>query len=76
MNKKSTLSKIGLGLTWSRMFEKKTIKAKLKVGYEFQQWWSMNQLRRPMDSDPSAFKNVSRNDLTFNGLVISLHIDI
>ncbi len=69
-------AKIGLGFTWSRMFEKKTIKAKLKVGYEFQQWWSINQLRRPMDTDPSAFKSVARNDLTFNGLVVSLHLDI
>ncbi|HEU64120.1 MAG: hypothetical protein KR126chlam4_00051 [Candidatus Anoxychlamydiales bacterium] len=69
-------AKIGLGFTWSKMFEKKTIKAKLKVGYEFQQWWSINQLRRSMDIDPSAFKVVSKNDLTFNGLVATLHIDI
>ncbi|NGX34623.1 MAG: hypothetical protein K1060chlam1_00976, partial [Candidatus Anoxychlamydiales bacterium] len=39
-------------------------------------WWSINQLRRPMDADPTAFKIVSRNDLAFNGLVVTINLDI
>ncbi|NGX63617.1 MAG: hypothetical protein KR126chlam6_01030 [Candidatus Anoxychlamydiales bacterium] len=68
-------AKIGLGFTWSRMFNNKTI-ATLEVGYELQQWWSMNQLRRFFDTDPTANDTVSRSDLTFNGLVVALRIDI
>lgn len=69
-------AQIGLGFTYYRLFHKNTIKAKLKIGYEFQQWWSINQLRRPMSSDPNGFKTASRNDLTFNGLVATINIDI
>jgi len=68
-------AKIGLGFTWSRIFNNKTI-AILEVGYELQQWWSMNQLRRFFDTDPAANDTVSRSDLTFNGLVVALRINI
>lgn len=69
-------AKIGLGIAYSRMFEKKSVSVQLKAGYEFQEWWGMNRLRRPFDADPNAFKTVARNSLTFNGLVASLSIDI
>jgi len=32
-----------------------------------------NHLRRALDFDPVSNKNVSRNDLTFNGFKLGLH---
>ncbi|NGX27890.1 MAG: hypothetical protein K940chlam1_00062 [Candidatus Anoxychlamydiales bacterium] len=69
-------AKIGIGIAYARFFEKKLTRVQLKVGYEFQEWWGMNRLRRPFDADPTGFKTVGRNSLTFNGLVASLNIDI
>lgn len=67
---------MAFGLSWGKLFQKNKLFAQLKVGYEFHQWWSINQLRRPMDSDPTGFKTVSRGDLTFNGLVVNINIEI
>ncbi len=52
------------------------LRVQIKAGYELQQWWGINRLRKPMDTDPTAFKTVSRNNLTFNGFIASLNIDI
>ena len=69
-------AKIGLGIAYSRLFDKKNVRVQLKAGYEFQEWWGVNRLRRPQDTNPNAFKTVSRGSLTFNGLVATLNIDI
>jgi hypothetical protein len=47
-------------------------KVSLKLGYEFHYWWDQIHLKKFLSSNPVAIKNISRNDLLFNGFVLGL----
>lgn len=64
-------SEISLGFTYC-FVERGNFNGTFLLGYEFHQWWGMNRLRRFFESDPTTATEVSRNDLTFHGLIASL----
>ena len=69
-------AEIAFGFSWGKFFNKNQYFASLKVGYEFHQWWDINQLRRFFDStNPVAVDTVSRGDLSFNGFHFGLGLD-
>jgi hypothetical protein len=69
-------AELALGFSWGKFFNKNQYFASLKVGYEFHQWWDINQLRRFFDATyPAANDTVSRGDLSFNGFQFGFGLD-
>ncbi len=69
-------AELGMGISWSKFFHKNQYKVAVKVGYEFHHWWDQNQMRKFFNPDPVANDTVSRGDLSFNGFMIGLNVDI
>lgn len=67
---------LGIGFSYNRYFKKNLNKLSFRVGYEFQQWWDQNHLKRFFSTDPTGIKTVSRNNLKFNGFTFALNIEI
>lgn len=68
-------AELGLGIAWSKFFCKHRYKGTIKLGYEFHEWWNLNNLRRFFDENPVANDIVSRGDLCLNGLQFGLLFD-
>jgi len=66
---------IGMGVCFSKFFNKNQYNVGLKVGYEFHHWFDQNQLRKFFDTNPVATDRVSRGDLSFNGFLFGLHVE-
>jgi hypothetical protein len=66
-------TEISLGLLFDCNYKNKGYKkVYLKLGYEFHYWWDQIHLKKFLSSNPVAIKNISRNDLLFNGFVLGL----
>lgn len=65
-----------LGLGYSILFNKGQHRISLRIAYEFNQWWNVNQMRRFYDdTNWSANDKVSRGDLSLNGLSFRVGFD-
>jgi Legionella pneumophila major outer membrane protein precursor len=67
---------IALGFSYAKMFFQNNLQATIKLGYEMQNWWGVNQFEKPMATNPVGFKPASRKSMTFNGLILSLLLDL
>lgn len=77
MNQNIPNLEIAMGISWSHSFNRDQFRLDTRLGYEFQQWWDMNQLRRFYTSNP-GFPNaqVTRNNFTLNGLSLRFEVDL
>ena len=68
---------IALGLAWGKHFNKNRYHVAVKAGYEFHEWFDMNNIRK-FFSTGAYFANdtVSRGNLTLNGFTLGLVLDI
>jgi hypothetical protein len=77
LNQNTPNLEMSLGIAWGHSFRRDQFRLDARLSYEFHEWWDMNQLRRFFGGGPGYPNDqVSRGDLTLNGLSFRFQIDL